>query len=1007
MSQLEASLSQALALHRQGRLDEASRIYQDVLTRAPRNVDALHLLGVASLQAGRVEFGIASIREAIDLNGSVPALHVSLGNGLRDLGCHVEAVESYDAAISLDPANAQAWHNRGNALLDLGRDEAAIVSFDKAITLRPDLAEAHNGRGSALWRLKRPGDAIESYDKAIALRPDLAEAHHNRGNVLPYFNRFDDALASQNTAINLRPGLAEAHGGRGNALWELGRPEEALASYQRAISLKPGYADAYWNASLCLLQLGHFAQGWRLFEWRKRLAAPMGSHVSTRPAWLGEQDISGKTLLVYWEQGLGDTIQFCRYAPLAATRGARVILRVQATLFELLHGSLPGIDVIPAEQEPPAFDFHCAMMSLPLAFGTTVDTIPSGQRYIQAGSERRALWSRRLGPATKPRIGVVWAGGAAYQGDHKRSIDPAAYQPLFDADVEWICLQKDVTDHDVEVSRRANAPRFFGGELHDFSDTAALIDRLDLVITVDTSVAHLAGAMGKPVWILLPYSADWRWLRDRDDSPWYPAARLFRQRRPGDWADVIERVTGSLRSWLAGRDDAARSWFRQGNVLSAQSRPEDALVSYDQAIALNPGDPNPYVNRGNVLLELRRPADAVASYDAAIAVKPDDMIAHHNRGNALLHLRRPAEAVQSYERAIALRPNSAETHAARGNALWESRRPDEAFASFQTAMTLKPDFADAGWNAGLCLLQMGRLEQGWPLFEWRKKLDRHPSNRSYPRPLWSGEQDISGKTLFVYWEQGFGDTIQFCRYAAIAEARGAKVVMEAQPGLRGLLTRLSGSTRIIVPGEEPPEFDFHCPLLSLPHAFRTTIETIPATPRYLSAEPGAIARWSHRLGPRKKPRIGVAWSGSAGHRHDHNRSIDLSRFASLFAADAAWICLQKELRDGDRVPEQLAFVGDALTDFSETAALVETMDLVISVDTSVAHLAAAMGKPTWVLLPYSPDWRWLLDRDDSPWYPTARLFRQQRFGGWSGVLKAVTGALTAEGIVRLSSQATR
>ena len=682
-------------------------------------------------------------------------------------------------------------------------------------------------------------------------------------------------------------------------------------------------------------------------------------------------------------------------------------MEVQTSLFGLLRDSFPGIEVIAPGQEPPQFDFHCALMSLPLAFGTTVDTIPSEQRYIQAGKDRRALWLDRLGSVTKPRVGVVWAGGAAYKGDHKRSVDLATCQPLFIANVDWICLQQELSEPDAEALRQTNEPRIFGGELHDFSDTAALIDVLDLVITVDTSVAHLAGAMGKPVWILLPYSADWRWLRDRDDSPWYPSARLFRQRQAGDWTDVIERVAGALRSWLKGRDDAARSWFRHGNTFLAQRRPEDAIVSYDKAIALNPRDPNPYINRGNALLRVARHADAIASYDAAIAVRPDDAIAHHNRGNALLDPRRPAEAIESHDRAIACKPDSAETYAARGNALWELRRPEAAFASFQTAMALKPGYADAGWNSGLCLLRMGRLEQGWPLFEWRKKLDRHPSNRSYPRPLWSGEQDILGKNLFIYWEQGLGDTIQFCRYAALAEARGARVIMEVQPSLRGLLTQIGASIQIIVPGEEPPEFDFHCPMLSLPLAFRTTAGTIPAAARYLRAEPETLARWSERLGPRKKPRIGVAWSGSAGHRHDHNRSIDLARFSSLFAADAEWICLQKEPRPDDRLPEQLALFGDELTDFTETAALVELMDLVISVDTSVAHLAAALGKPAWILLPYSPDWRWLLDRYDSPWYPTARLFRQRGFGDWRGVLDEVTRALTAECFGRLNIPAAR
>jgi tetratricopeptide (TPR) repeat protein len=967
-----------------------------VLREQPDHFDALHLHGVAALQCGLTEAGLDSIRKAIGLNTTIAAAHVSLGNGLRDLGRPREAIASYDTALSLDPDHAQGWHNRGNALVDLGRYEAAITSFDKAISLRPDFAEAYNGRGNALWKLKQPEQAVASYDRALALRRDLAVAYHNRGNILPYLNRPDEALASQDRAIALQPGLAEAHSSRGNVLWELGRPEEALASYHRAVTLKPGYADANWNASLCLLQLGRFEPEWRLFEWRKRLDEPMGLRDLKQPLWTGEQDVSGATLFLYWEQGLGDTIQFCRYAKLAAARGAQVIMEVQAPLARLLGGLGSGISVIVAPEELPVFDYHCPLMSLPLAFRTELATIPAEHHYLRVEDDIRARWSTQIGSKTKPRIGLVWAGGAAYGGDRKRSTDLTTCLPLIDLDMEWICLQKEIGDQDAAVLSDARRIAFFGNELLDFSDTAGLVDLLDLVITVDTSVAHLAAAMGKPVWIMLPYSSDWRWLRDRDDSPWYPTVRLFRQQFVEDWPGVINRVADALRTWLAARADEARRWFRRGNALLAEQRSEEALASYDTAIILNPGDPDAYTNRGNALLQLKRHADAVASYDAAIAGTPGDSLVFHNRGNALLDMRHPAAAVASNDRAIALNPNVAETHGARGNALWELRRPEEALASFRTAMALKPDYADAVWNASLCLLQMGRLEEGLRLFEWRKKLDLRVAVRSYPQPLWSGEQDIAGKTLFVYWEQGLDDTIQFCRYAKLAEDRGAKVIMEVQPPLYRLLTRISASIQVLVPDETSPNFDFRCPMLSLPLAFRTLPETIPATQRYLWAEAERRAKWAHRLGPRRKPRIGVVWAGSPGHRHDRDRSMDLRTFSSMFTDDADWVCLQKDLRESDRaVPDHLAFFGDALADFTDTAALVDLMDLVITVDTSVAHLAAAMGKAVWILLPYSPDWRWFLERDDTPWYPTVKLFRQQSHGDWNGVIDRVRRALQA------------
>jgi hypothetical protein len=298
-------------------------------------------------------------------------------------------------------------------------------------------------------------------------------------------------------------------------------------------------------------------------------------------------------------------------------------------------------------------------------------------------------------------------------------------------------------------------------------------------------------------------------------------------------------------------------------------------------------------------------------------------------------------------------------------------------------------------NQSLCLLQTGRFEQGWRQHEWRKRLDN--AFRSYPQPVWLGEENIAGKTLFIYSEQGLGDTIQFCRYVKLMEARGAIVIMSVQQPVRRLLKQISPTIQIIDPNEMPTDFDYHCPLLSLPRAFVTTFETIPAEPRYLKADDELRAAWSARLPPKTNLRIGTVWSGSTGHKNDHNRSMKLETLLPIFSLDADWICLQKEVRDKDlallRQDSRIAHFGDELKDFSDTAALVDLVDLVITVDTSVAHLAGAMGKPVWILLPFNPDWRWLLERNDSPWYPTARLFRQPQIGNWVEVVNQVKNEL--------------
>jgi tetratricopeptide (TPR) repeat protein len=645
---LQAKFNQGMALHQQGKLAAAERIYGEVFRQQPNHFDALHLLGVVALQTRRTERAVELIKKAIGLNAKVAGVHSNLGYALWDLKHPEEALASYDNAIALKPDFAEAYNNGGNALRDLKRPEDALTSYDKAVALKPDYAEAYYNRGVILDGLKRPEDALASYDKAVALKPDHAETYNNRGNALrelkrqenalasfdkaialkpdyaeAYYDRGvtledlkrpDDALASYDKAVVLKPGYAEAYNNRGNTLRELKRPEnalasfdkaialkadyavayanrgvtlrdlkrpdalasydmaialkpdyavaynnrgvvlrdlkrpDALASYDKAIALKPDYAHAYTNRADCLLLMGRFDEGWRQYEWRKKLKEPLGVRSYRQPLWLGEENIVGKTLFIYLEQGLGDTIQFCRYGKLVEARGVKVIMSVQKPLRGLLKQISPTIQVIGPNEAPTDFDYHCPLQSLPLALETTLETIPAEQHYIKADEELRLAWSARLPPKTKPRIGVVWSGGAAYRRDQNRSMELETLLPVLRGDADWICLQKEVREKDLAVLRKHGRIAYFGDDLGDFSNTAALLDLTDLVITVDTNIAHLAGAMGKPVWILLSFSHHCVWLLDRDDSPWYPSARLFRQRQIGNWADVIDQVKSELRS---------------------------------------------------------------------------------------------------------------------------------------------------------------------------------------------------------------------------------------------------------------------------------------------------------------------------------------------------------------------------------------------------------------------------------------------------------------------------
>jgi len=520
--------------------------YNQTIVLKPDDAEAYYKHGSALRELKRFDEALAAFDKAIALQPDYAEAYNGRGIVLANLKRFDDALVGFDKAIALKPDYAGAYNNRANVLQDLERYAEALASFDKALALQPDNARVYNNRGDTLWDLKRPDDALASYGKAIALKPDFAEAYYNRGIALQELKHFDDALAAFAKAIALRPDYAEAFNNRGVLLQDLRRPDEAVADYNKAIALTPDYAEMHVNLAYCLLQMGRFEQGWRLHEWRKRTEKPVGNRSFPQPPWLGGEDVANKTLFVHWEQGLGDTIQFCRYGKLLKSRGAKVVMSVQEPLYRLLRQMSPDIEIVKHDEVPAAFDYHCPMMSLPLAVGTTLEDLSSEQRYIFADGQLRKTWDVRLPPQTKPRIGIVWSGSAKHKNDRNRSIDLPALAPLFSIDAHWISLQKELRHDKAALLQQLRQIVFYGDELSDFSDTAAVIDLLDLVITVDTSVAHLAGAMGRPVWILLPYNSDWRWLSGRDDSPWYPTARLFRQHDVRSWENVIARVHAAL-----------------------------------------------------------------------------------------------------------------------------------------------------------------------------------------------------------------------------------------------------------------------------------------------------------------------------------------------------------------------------------------------------------------------------------------------------------------------------
>ncbi|MGA8148514.1 MAG: tetratricopeptide repeat protein, partial [Gallionellaceae bacterium] len=531
----------------QGKLDEAVEHYHTALALKPDYAEAHNNLGNARKDQGRLDEAVEHYKMAIVFQPGYAEAHNNLGNAFKDLKQLDAALASYSKAIAIKPDHADAYFNQGNVLKELNQLDSVLASYDKAIAIKPDYAEAYINRGTVLQELKQFDAALANYDEAIAIKPDHADAYNNRGNVLKDQGRLDKAAQHYHKALSLKPDYAEAHHNLGIVLTEQGKLEAAVESYHEALSLKPGYAEGLWNKALLCLLLGDFDKGWEGYEWRwKNDNLKLSPRNFTQPLWAGKESLAGKTILLHSEQGLGDAIQFCRYARMVADLGADVILEVKPPLFNLL-ANLDGVSQLVANGSSlPAFDFHCPLLSLPLAFKTNMGSIPASTPYLTADAGKVARWHVKLGAKSNPRVGLVWSGNAQHKNDRNRSVLLSELLKHLPDDYQYVSLQKERREEDREILQSRPDILHFGDELNDFSDTAALCELVDVIISVDTSVAHLAGALGKQVWILLPFMPDWRWLLDRSDSPWYPTAKLFRQEKNGDWEGVFEKVRSDL-----------------------------------------------------------------------------------------------------------------------------------------------------------------------------------------------------------------------------------------------------------------------------------------------------------------------------------------------------------------------------------------------------------------------------------------------------------------------------
>ncbi|MHB1231982.1 MAG: tetratricopeptide repeat protein [Burkholderiales bacterium] len=1142
-------LEEAAKQHLHGDLSVAEGLYLAILDAQPEAADALFLLGTLYLQSGAWNRAIARFGRLIALHPRHADGYFHMGVAYQENGAVPEAVQCYQAALAIDKQHT-------GALLAL----AAL-----------------------LVEQQRYAEAELHYLRVCALEPRLAEAEYGLGNLRFWQCRYTDAAAHFTRAAQCQPNHPGILCSLGATLRKQSHLEAAETCLRQALALDPSHADAHFNLGIVLLQQGRLEEGWREYEWRFRIRgrAPV---VHAQPAWDGSS-LAGKTILIQAEQGFGDTFQFLRYLPLLKARGARVLFECQAGLRRLLK-QCGAIDVLvertPNFAIPGEFDVHAMLMSLPRIMGTDWDTLPNATPYLQAEPWQLARWQARLAIDPHFKIGVVWSGKLAHEDNPNRLCPIAQFAALAAIPgISVYSLQKGAPAAQFAVQPWADPLKDLQDELNDFADTAAAICALDLVVTVDTSVAHLAGALGKPVWVLLSDAPDWRWLSTRDDSPWYPNMRLFRQEKPGEWDAPFARLCAGLRqaavwprvlagglearaltysqallvslqraraarragqagqaryeleallrsvprhaeanlllgeilleqgqaeaaqaplllaqeTWpdhpvllkslgmaaqargdcatatryleraLNGGNEDAETWqafgqccqklgilpealraYRRaldwrpdwsevadnlGQLLQGMGQWEEAIAHYQRALQLKPDYFPAHFHLGNALFQRGQHAAAQAALRYAVELEPGHASARNNLGVALKALGRLEEAEPQLREAVRLDPAYSEAYNNLGNVLTQQDRLQEAEHAFRqallhdpanaqaynnlgiamqalgavdaalqcydTATLLRPNFGQAHWNRALALLLRGDYAAGFEAYEWGFEAGARP-RPACGTPPWQGSAE-PGKTLLVHSEQGFGDTLQFVRFLRQAKQRVGRLVLSCQPALVALLShsliKAGWADTVIAETATMPPHDYHCALMSLPHVLRVNGALGTDTP-YLYADTRRTGRMAQAIGGQGL-KAGLVWAGLPSHQNDRHRSIGIAPFKALLKIPGVhFYSLQKGPAEAalEEAGMLIANLAPRLDDFADTAAAIAQLDLVITVDTAVAHLAGAMGKPAWVLLPFAPDWRWGLNRSASAWYPTLKLFRQAQRGSWESVFDQMQLALT-------------
>ncbi len=863
----------------------------------------------------------------------------------------------------------------------------AKTSYENAIATDPLAYSAYYNYGVLLQENNEYDLAIAKYNSAIKLNPSLAEAYYNLGNICRDQNDFESAKAYYLKCIEINPVFENALYNLGVIYEKLGHNNSAEKCYNSAIELNNNNVEAHWNRSLLLLKNKNLIEGFKEFEWRLKKKELKRTFPFSK--WNGE-DLTNKKILVYCEQGFGDAIQFCRYLSDLIKTGCNVTLECRKELLNLFEINFPNIEVIERGRHNYSkndFDFYLPLLSLPSMLKIPFENL-DGKHYLFVDEAEKIEWQKKLLSNNKKNAGLVWKGNTNHQNDKERSIDPNLFNRLL--------TNKNYNFYSLQLEEKFKNKNLVDltSEINSFGDTAALISNLDLVITVDTAVAHLSAALGIETWILIAYNSDWRWFTESEKSPWYDSIKLIRKKKDENWEGLIKKVSDKLKS---NSEFTKLDIHKDIGQFLSNNDFEKVLVKVRALLKENENSEHAFNYLGILYLKQKKYLKAQQYFHKAISINDNFVQAYSNLG--ILHFENNdyEKAVELNDLAVQKNTNNPHSYYNLAYALQELGNIESAIYNYTKAVELKPDFADAWFNLSLLQLMNKNYSEGWSNYnKWISKTN-NSIKRNFESTEWEG-QNLNGKTLLVYSDQAYGDAIQFVRYLPLLKSYNGKVIYECPESLVDIFKEIHAVDEVIS-SNKLYSHDFNVPLMRLPEILLDDKKPELEVTYDVSISEEIYKKWLSKIINENKLKVGFVWTGNPYPPINKKRHMSIDDFSILFEVNEADFYSLQLGDDRKQLSKYLSkdnvfdFTSDIKT-FEDTSAIIAAMDLVITIDTSVAHLAGTMEKPVWIMLAYMPDWRWSLKSSHCNWYPSMKLFRQNERSNWKEVINKVYTELT-------------